>query len=76
MVRRFHLQADAVLWPEIWNPDWDKRFAELYGYNSTRARKLLEEAGYKSGFEFNVQYTFPGSITGFFTHLEYIQLAQ
>jgi ABC-type transport system substrate-binding protein len=61
LVTRFHPQADATLWAGIWNPDWDKRFNELYGHNPTRAKKLLAEAGYKNGFEFTVYlYTLPG----------------
>lgn len=29
-----------------WNPDWEKRFPEEYGYDPARARALLQEAGY------------------------------
>jgi ABC-type transport system substrate-binding protein len=29
-----------------WNPDWEKRFADEYGYDSKRAQQLLQEAGY------------------------------
>ena len=61
LVTRFHPQADAALWPGIWNPDWEKRFDELYGYNPARAKALLKEAGYEKGFEFTVYlYTLPG----------------
>ena len=42
------------LWPGIWNPEWEKRAEDLYGYNPTKAKALLEEAGYKKGFEFTV----------------------
>jgi peptide/nickel transport system substrate-binding protein len=38
---------------EGWNPEWEERFDELYGYNPDKARDLLAEAGYP-----------PGSITG------------
>src|SRR5262249_51421524 len=61
LVTRFHPQADAALWPGIWNPDWEKRFDELYGYNPAKAKALLKEAGYEKGFEFTVYlYTLPG----------------
>ncbi len=61
LVTRFHPQADAALWPGIWNPDWEKRFDELYGHNPAKAKALLKEAGYKNGFEFTVYlYTLPG----------------
>ncbi|MBM3226913.1 MAG: ABC transporter substrate-binding protein, partial [Candidatus Tectomicrobia bacterium] len=61
LIARYHDQADAALWPGIWNPEWDKRVNELYGYNPTRAKALLAEAGYKNGFEFNIYlYTLPG----------------
>ena len=60
-VTRFNPQTDEPLWPGIMNPDWDKRAEDLYGYNPTKAKKLLEEAGYKNGFEFTVYlYTLPG----------------
>jgi len=60
-VTRIHPELDATLWPGIWNPDWDKRFEELYGYNPAKAKALLAEAGYKNGFEFTVYlYTLPG----------------
>jgi hypothetical protein len=35
---------------------------------------LFAEAGVNP--KYIAEYTFPGSITGFFTHLEYIKLAQ
>ena len=57
----YHPKLDSDIWPGIWNPDWDKRFEDLYGYDPGKARKLLEEAGYKDGFEFTVYlYTLPG----------------
>jgi peptide/nickel transport system substrate-binding protein len=34
---------------EGWNPEWAQRFDQLYGYNPTRARELLKEAGYPAG---------------------------
>ena len=54
-VTRFHPQADETLWPGIWNPEWEKRAEELYGYNPLKAKKLLEEAGYQNGFEFTIK---------------------
>jgi len=60
-VTRIHSELDATLWPGIWNPNWDKRFDELYGYNPPKAKALLAEAGYPQGFEFTVYlYTLPG----------------
>ena len=57
----YHPQLSPALWPGIWNPEWDKRFEELYGYNPTKAKALLEQAGYPNGFEFTVYlYTLPG----------------
>ncbi len=32
-----------------WNPEWEKRFAEKYGYDQAKARALLAEAGYTAG---------------------------
>jgi ABC-type transport system substrate-binding protein len=31
-----------------WNPDWEKRYPDEYGYDPARARALLNEAGYTS----------------------------
>ena len=57
----YHPELSPALWPGIWNPEWDRRFEELYGYNPTKARALLEQAGYPHGFEFTVYlYTLPG----------------
>jgi peptide/nickel transport system substrate-binding protein len=57
----YHPEADSAKWPGVFNPEWDKRFEELYGYNPTKAKALLEQAGYRAGFEFTVYlYTLPG----------------
>jgi ABC-type transport system substrate-binding protein len=60
-VTRIHAEVDAKLWPGIYNPDWDTRFEDLYGYNPSKAKALLKEAGYSAGFEFTIYlYTLPG----------------
>jgi ABC-type transport system substrate-binding protein len=60
-IQGYHPQLDEALWPGIWNPDWDKRFEDLYGYDPVKAKALLAEAGYKNGFEFTMYlYTLPG----------------
>jgi ABC-type transport system substrate-binding protein len=57
----YHPKLDSAIWPGIWNADWDKRFADLYGYNPARAKALLKDAGHEKGFEFTVYlYTLPG----------------
>ncbi len=32
-----------------WNPEWERRFKEAYGYDPEAAKKLLAEAGYGPG---------------------------
>jgi Bacterial extracellular solute-binding proteins, family 5 Middle len=60
-VHGYHPKLDSDIWPGIWNPDWDKRFEELYGYDPARAKALLKQAGYPNGFEFTTYlYTLPG----------------
>jgi ABC-type transport system substrate-binding protein len=60
-INGYHPELDSKLWPGIWNPDWDKRFEALYGYDPARARALLKEAGYPNGFEFTIYLaTLPG----------------
>jgi len=57
----YHRQLDHAIWPGIWNPDWDKRFEERFGYDPAKAKALLAQAGYPQGFEFTVYlYTLPG----------------
>ncbi len=57
----FHPKVDNVTWPGVYNPDWDKNFGSLYGYNPAKAKELLAQAGYPNGFEFPIYlYTLPG----------------
>src|SRR5262245_21799252 len=60
-VQGYHPQLDSAIWPGIWNPDWDRRFDALYGYDPARARALLTQAGYPQGFAFTMYlYTLSG----------------
>jgi ABC-type transport system substrate-binding protein len=35
-----------VLEPDMYNPQWEERWEEMYGYNPEKARQLMAEAGY------------------------------
>jgi dipeptide transport system substrate-binding protein len=60
-VMGYHPQLSTAIWPGIWNPDWDQRFEERFGYDPVKARALLAQAGYPQGFEFTLYlYTLPG----------------
>jgi len=60
-VMGYHPQLSTAIWPGIWNPEWDKRFEERFGYDPAKARALLAQAGYPQGFEFTLYlYTLPG----------------
>ena len=51
---------------EGWNPEWASRFDQLYGYNPTKAKALLKEAGYGPGqLKFKIlAFTEPGESEG------------
>jgi ABC-type transport system substrate-binding protein len=50
---------------EGWNPEWEKKFDQQYGYNPTRAKELLKEAGYPSGMKLKLlAFTNPGESEG------------
>lgn len=50
---------------EGWNPEWEKKFDQLYGYNPAKAKALLKEAGFASGMKLKLlAFTNPGESEG------------
>jgi peptide/nickel transport system substrate-binding protein len=43
----------AGFYPDLpgWDPTWEQRFPEMYGYDPKAAKRLLAEAGYPKGFK-------------------------
>ena len=57
----YHPQLSTAIWPGIWNPEWDSRFEDRFGYDPVKAKALLVQASYPQGFEFTLYlYTLPG----------------
>jgi peptide/nickel transport system substrate-binding protein len=66
---RAELAAISLYVPtsEGWNPKWESKFNELYGYNPEKAKQLLKEAGYGPGNPLKFQiwtFTEPGESEG------------
>jgi ABC-type transport system substrate-binding protein len=51
---------------EGWNPEWQSRFDQMYGYNPAKAKALLKEAGFGPGqLKFKIlAFTEPGESEG------------
>jgi len=50
---RATLQYVGGFYPDLpgWDPTWEQRFPEMYGYDPDAARELLAKAGYPNGFK-------------------------
>ena len=45
-----------------WNPEWEDRWEEMYGYDPEKAKELLAQAGFPDGFKLKIwgSHTLPG----------------
>jgi len=50
---RATLQYVGGFYPDMpgWDPTWEQRFPEMYGYDPEAAKELLAKAGYPNGFK-------------------------
>ena len=53
-----------------WDPSWNTRAPDLYGYDQERSMELLAEAGYADGFEFTLYVNKWGSMPEWVPMLE------
>jgi ABC-type transport system substrate-binding protein len=47
-----------------WNPDWEKRFAAEYGYDTEAAKRLLSDAGYGPDNPLTINMMYPSELRG------------